>query len=163
MPFECLHGAGQFVLATEVPLGVSHPSGWKAEVRTLGARDSEHLVGQERGILPEHGLLQRREFCARIQPELGCEQPARPANGGQRIRLPTLAVLREAQHDPPPLAQRCLGHAGARLSGDLLKLACLEPCVHEQLLGAESHLFEPVTRDLRRLPVEEFDVGFAPP
>ena len=91
---------------------------------------------------------------ARIQSELGSEQPPRAAHGGERIRLPTLAVLREAQHDPPPLTQWCLGDAGARLSGDLLNLACLEPCVHEQLLGAESHLLEPVTRDLRRLPVE---------
>ena len=77
--------------------------------------------------------------------------------------MPTLAVLREAQHDPPPLTQWCLGDAGARLSGDLLNLACLEPCVQEQLLGAESHLLEPVTRDLRRLPVEEFDEGVTPP
>ena len=47
MPVERLNGAGQFVLATEVPFGVSHARGGKAEVRTLGARGSEHLVGQQ--------------------------------------------------------------------------------------------------------------------
>ena len=141
---ERLHGAGQFLLATEVPLGVTHARGGQAEVRTLGARGSEHLVGQERGILPEDRLLQLSELDAGIQSELGSEQPPRAAHGGQRIRLPALAVLRDAQHDPAPLTQRCLGDAGARHRGDLLNLTRLKPCVQEQLLDAEAHLLQPV-------------------
>ena len=155
--------AGQLLLATEVPLGVSHARGRQAEVRTLGARGSEHLVGQERGILPEDRLLQLGELHARIQSEFGSEQPPRPADSGERIRLPTLAVLRHAQHDPAPLAQRCLGDAGARQRGDLLNLTRLQPCVQEQLLDAETHLLQTTGRDLSRLPVEEFDEGLAPP
>ena len=112
---------GQLLLATEVPFGVTHARGRQAEVRTLRARGSEHPVGQQRGILPEDRLLQLGELGARIQSELGSEQPPRPAHGGERVRLPTLPVLRHAQHDPAPLAQRCFGDAGARHRGDLLQ------------------------------------------
>ena len=90
--------AGQLLLATEVPFGVHHARGRQAEVRTLRARGSEHLVGQQRGILPEDRLLQLGELGARIQTEFGSEQPPRPAHGGERVRLPALAVLRHAQH-----------------------------------------------------------------
>ena len=155
--------AGQLLLATEVPLGVAHARGRQAEVRTLRARGPEHPVGQQRGILPEDRLLQLGELRARIQSELGGEQPPRPAHRGERIRLPTLAVLRHAKHHPAPLAQRCLGDAGARQRGDLLNLTRLQPCVQEQLLDPEPHLLQATGRDLSRLPVEELDEGLAPP
>ena len=96
MLFERPHCAGQLLLATEVPLGVTHARGGQAEVRTLGARGSEHPVGQQGGILPEDRLLQLGELGAGIQSELGSEQPPRPAHGGERIRLPALTVLRHA-------------------------------------------------------------------
>ena len=155
--------AGQLLLATEVPFGVTHARGRQAEVRTLRARGSEHPVGQQRGILPEDRLLQLGELDAGIQTELGGEQPPRPAYGGERVRLPTLPVLRHAQHDPAPLAQRCLGDAGARQCGDLLNLTRLQPCVQKQLLDTEPHLLQATGRDLSRLPVGEVDVGLAPP
>ena len=109
--------AGQLLLATEVPFGVTDARGGQAEIGTLGARGSEHLVGQQRGILPEDRLLQLGELDAGIQTEFGSEQPPRPAHSVKRIRLPTLPVLRHAQHDPAPLAQRCLGDAGPRQRG----------------------------------------------
>ena len=154
---------GELLLATEVPLGVAHPRGRQAEVRTLGARGSEHLVGQQRGILPEDRLLQLSELDAGIQSEFGSEQPPRPAHRGERISLPTLAVLRHAKHHPAPLAQRCLGDAGARQRGDLRNLTRLQPCVQEQLLDPEPHLLQATGRDLSGLPVEELDEGLAPP
>ena len=163
MLFERPQGARQLLLTTEVPFGVSHARGWQAEVRTLGARGSEHPVGQQRGILPEDRLLQLGELRARVQPELRGEQPPRPAHGGERIRLPTLPVLRHAQHDPTPLTQRRLGHAGARQRGDLLNLTRLKPCVQKQLLDPEAHLRQATSRDLSRLPVGELDEGLAPP
>ena len=163
MLLERPHCPGQLLLTTEVPFGVTHARGGQAEVRTLRARGSEHPVGQQRGILPEDRLLQLGELGAGIQSELGSEQPPRPAHGGERIRLPTLPVLRHAQHHPAPLAQRCFGDAGARQCGDLLNLTRLQPCVQEQLLDAETHLLQATGRDPSRLPVEEFDEGLAPP
>ena len=65
--------------------------------------------------------------------------------------------------DPAPLAQRCLGDAGARQRGDLLNLTRLQPCVQKQLLDPEPHLLQATRRDLSRLPVEELDEGLAPP
>ena len=153
----------QLLLATEVPFGVHHARGRQAEVRTLRARGSEHPVGQQRGILAEDRLLQLGELRARIQSELGGEQPPRPAHGGERVRLPTLPVLRHAQHDPAPLAQRCLGDAGPRRCGHLLNLTRLQPCVQKQLLDTEPHLLQATGRDPSRLPVEELDVGLPPP
>ncbi len=153
----------QLLLATEVPLGVGNARGRQTEVWTLGAPGPEHLVGQKRGILPEDRLLQLSQLRARIQPEFGSEQPPRPAHGGDRIRLPTLAVLRHAQYDPAPLAKRCFGDAGARRCGDLLNLTGLEPCIEEQLLRPEAYLVETTGRDLSRHPVDELDEGLAPP
>ena len=160
---ERSHCAGELLLATEVPFGVAHPRGGQAEVRTLGARGAEHPVGQQRGVLAEDRLLQLGELDARIQTEFGSEQPPRPAHSVERVRLPTLAVLRHAQHDPAPLAQRCLGDTGARQRGDLLNLTRLQPCVQEQLLNAEAHLRQATRRDLSRFPVGELDEGLAPP
>ena len=139
------------------------PAGGRPKYGHSGLAARNTRSDRSDGILPEDRLLQLGELGARIQSELGSEQPPRPAHGGERIRLPTLAVLRHAQHDPAPLAQRCFGDAGARQCGDLLNLACLEPCVQEQLLDAETHLLETAGRDLSRLPVGEFDEGLAPP
>ena len=153
----------QLLLTTEVPFGVAHPRGGQAEIRTLGARGSEHSVGQKRGILPEDRLLQLSELDAGIQTEFGSEQPPRAAHSVERVRLPTLPVLRHAQHHPAPLAQRCFGDAGARQRGDLLNLTGLQPRVQEQFLNAETHLLQATGRDPSRLPVEEVDEGLAPP
>ena len=46
---------------------------------------------------------------------------------------------------------------------DLLNLTRLQPCVQKQLLDTEPHLLQTTGRDLSRLPVEELDVGLAPP
>nr|WP_235521215.1 hypothetical protein [Cellulomonas sp. Leaf395] len=154
---------GQLLLATEEPFGVTRARGRQAEVRTLRVRGPEHPVGQQRGILAEDRLLQLGELRARIQTELGSEQPPRPADGGERVRLPALPVLRHAQHDPAPLAQRCFGGAGACERGDLRNLARLEPCIQEQLLDTEPNLLQTSGRDLSRFPVGKFDVGLPPP
>ena len=163
MLLERPHCAGQLPLTTEVPLGVPHARGRQAEVRTLRARGPEHPVGQQRGILAEDRLLELGELRTRIQTELGGEQPPRPAHRGERIRLPTLPVLRHAKHDPAPLAQRCLGDAGARQRGHLRNLTRLQPCIQEQLLDTEPHLLQSTRRDPSRLPVGELDEGLAPP
>ena len=127
--------------------------GRQAEVRTLRARGPEHLVGQEGGILPEDRLLELGKLRARIQSQLGCEQPPRPAYRGERISLPTLTVLRHAKDHPAPLAQRRLGDTGARQRGDLLNLARLQACIQEQLLDPEAQFLQASGRDLRGLLV----------
>ena len=157
------NSADQLLLATEVPLGIRQSRGRQTEVRALRARGSEHPVGHQCGVLPEDRLLELGELGARIQTELGGEQHARPAYRGKRIRLPTLAVLRRAQHHPASLAQWRLGDAGARQCGQLLHITCLQSCVQKQILHTEPQLRQTSRRDPRRPPVHELDVGLAPP
>ena len=101
---------------------------------------------------PRRGPVRARR---RAAPAPGARWRARP--------LADPAATRHAQHDPTPLTQRRLGHAGARQRGDLLNLTRLQPCVQKQLLDTETHLLETAGGDLSRLPVGEFDGGLAPP
>ena len=77
--------------------------------------------------------------------------------------MPTLAVLRHAQHHPASLAQRCLGDAGASQCGQLLHITSLQPRVQKELLHIEPQLRQTSRRDPRRPPVHELDVGLPPP
>ena len=68
------------------------------------------------------------------RPSSAASSSRAAADGGQRVRLAPLAVLRQAEDDPATLAHRRFGDAGARLSGDLEQLTRLEPRLQQRLL-----------------------------
>ena len=100
------------VLTAEVALAVVHPGGRQAEVRALGARRAERDAGLQLGVLVEDRLLERGELGARVEAEFRGEELPPATDGGQRIRLSPLAVLREAEDDPSTLAHAALRRPG---------------------------------------------------
>ena len=144
MPLQCLQPPVEFLLTSEVALRVVHPGGREPEVRALRTRRSERDAGLQLGVLVEDRLLERGELGTRVQAELGGEQLPPAADGGQRIGLAPLAVLRQAEDDPATLAHRRFGDAGARLRGRVEQVARLEPRLQQGLLRGETDLFQPI-------------------
>ena len=163
MPLQCLQPPVEFLLTSEVALPVVHPGGREAEVRALRTRRSERDPGLQLGVLVEDRLLERGELGTRIQAELGGEQLPPAADGGQRIRLAPLAVLRQAEDHPATLAHRRFGDPGARLRGRVEQVTRLEARLQQGLLRRETDLFQPIRRDLRRLPVGQLGEGLPAP
>ena len=117
----------------------------------------------QRGILVENRLLQCGKLGARVEAELGGEQLPPAPHGGEGIRLAPLAILREAQDHPAALAHRRLGDPRARLGRRVEQVTRLEAGFQERFLCAETDLFEPIGRDLRRLPVRQFGERLSAP
>ena len=87
---------------------------------------------EQRRIALEDPLLQLDQRLARLQPELGGEQPARPLIGLERIRLAPRAVQSQHQLTPQPLLERMLGDEPLELCHQLARRAGLEVGVEPQ-------------------------------
>ena len=108
-------------------------------------------------------MLERGELGARVQAEFGGEQLPPAADGGERVSLAPLAVLRQAEDDPATLAHRRFGDTGARLGGRVEQVARLEPRLQQGLLRRKTDLLQPICRDLRGLPIGQLGEGLPAP
>ena len=162
MLIELVESAFELVLPAEVALAVVDAGGRQPEVRALCARRPERSAGLQLGILPEDRLLERGEFGARVQTEFGGEELPTAADGGQRIGLALLAVLREGEDDPATLTQGRFRDSGARLATHR-QISGLQLRIEQGLLDGETDLLEPQRLDPCGFPIGKLGERLPPP
>ena len=102
------------------------------------------------GIVDEDLLLELAEGRSRLEPELVPEQPSRPSERVERVRLAPGAVEREPELGAEPLVERMLGDQRLDLADELGVTA-------ERELGVDQILVrrEPVEEEMRQLDRRE--------
>jgi hypothetical protein len=155
MLLERLQPSVQFLLTSEVALGIFHAGGRKAEVRALRARRPERDRGLEFGILAEDRLLEGGELSTGVQTEFRGEQLPPSPDTAQRVGLSPLAILRQAEDHPSTLSHRRLRDSGSCLCDDVEQVTRLQPGLEERFLCREADLFQTIGLDLCRRPVRQ--------
>ena len=131
------------------PYGASpfHGQDWSA-IRAAWSVASPAILGQDPAL--EHDQLG-----ARVQAELLAERPACRADRGERVGLPTAAVLRQGEQRPPALAERLLPGEHGAVGRDSCVVTGVEPGLQQVLLGGQSQLTEADGLQPARHPVLE--------
>ena len=84
-------------------------------VREVDARQRE----VERGVVAQHGILERAQLGPRLDAEVGGERLPRVAIGVERLCLPAAAIEGDHQVACEPLARGVVRHEPAQLTDDL--------------------------------------------
>jgi hypothetical protein len=112
----------------------------------------------ELGILGQHGRLESLQRRPGLDAELVDQQPAGPLVGVEGLALPAIAIERQHELAPHPLAERLLGQRGLDLVHQVTGLTRRQVGVETVLVGRQPELLESPGLGRARLDVAELRV-----